>query len=73
MIVDCPSMEPYRRMCNIGSFVQLYKTMVPRYSAVKIYAMYLNDGDFKAIQKKALALYCMKVGWHKLMGIPLVK
>ena len=73
MIVDCPSMEPYRTTCEIGPFVRLYKSMVPHYSSVKIYAMYLDDREFKAVQKKSLALYQMKVGWHKLMKIPMIK
>ena len=73
MIVDCPIMEPYRKLCEIGPFVRLYKTMNRHYTSVKIYAMYLDDRDHKAVQRKSLALYSMKIGWHRLMNIPLMR
>ena len=72
MIVDCPSMDGYRALCSIGPFVKLYKSLGPKYSSVKIYAMYLDDRDIRKIQKKALSLYSMKIGWLKEMNIPLI-
>ena len=66
-------MEPYWNMCSIGPFVRLYKSYGLRYSSVEIYAMFLDDRDHTTIQKKALALYGMKIGWHKLTKIPLLR
>ena len=65
-------MEMYRNLCIIGPFVKMYKSLGPRYTSVKIYGMFLDDRDPRAIQRKALALYGMKIGWLKLMGIPLL-
>ena len=72
MIVECPSMSVYRDLCSIGPFVRAYQTMGPKYSSVRIYAMFMDDKDMKKVQKKALALYSMKIGWLKEMKIPLI-
>ena len=69
MIIDCPIMEPYRSACDLAPFINLYKSLKPQYSSVKIFAMYLNDRDPTKIQKKTLSLCSMKLGWHKLMNI----
>ena len=65
-------MDAYRGLCSIGPIVKLYKSLGPKYSSVKIYAMFLDDRSPETIQKKALSLYSMKVGWHKEMKIPLL-
>ena len=72
MIVDCPAMKVYRDLCSIGPFVSMYKNMGPKYSSVRIFAMFLDDRDPTQVQKKALALYSMKIGWLKEMKIPLI-
>ena len=71
MLVDCPQMEQYRSGCDLGSFVRLYKSLKPQFSSIKIYALYLDDRRTSTVQKKALALCHMKIGWHKLMKIDL--
>ena len=73
MIIDCPHMAPYRDMCEIGSYVRMYRRMNPCISSVKIYAMYLDDHQPEDIMKKALSLYSMKHGWNKLMNMPIMK
>ena len=65
-------MDIYRDICSIGPIVRLYKSMGPKYSSVKIYAIIMDDADSGKIQKKALALYSMKIGWLKEMKIPLI-
>ena len=69
MLLDCPRMSPYRSSCGLGPFLVAYSCMIPRFSSVKIFALYLNDKDPKTMKQKALDLYHMKLGWHKLMGI----
>jgi hypothetical protein len=71
MVVDCASMEPYRNSCDLGPFMRFYRTMKPQFSSVKIFALYLNDQNPDQVKKRSLALYSMKVGWHKLMKIDL--
>ena len=62
-------MSVYRDSCKIGQFVRFYKSMKPHYSSVKIYALYLDHRNSESVKDKALALYSMKLGWHKLMNI----
>ena len=69
LVVECPVLDPYRKTCDIGPFVTFYKSMKPRLSSVKIYAMYLSDRKVENMKKKALSLYTMKVAWYKLMNI----
>ena len=69
MLLDCPRMSPYRSSCGLGPFLAAYRCMIPRFSSVKIFALYLNDKNPKAMKQKALDLYHMKLGWHNLMGI----
>ena len=69
LLVDCPALEPYRDTCDIGPFVRFYQSISPKYSSVKIYALYLSEKSVELMRKKALSLYSMKVAWHKLMGI----
>ena len=69
LLVDCPALEPFREMCEIGPFVKFYRSLSPKYSSVKIYALYLSEKSAEAMRKKALSLYSMKVAWHKLMDI----
>ena len=71
MLVDCPAMEQYRNGCTLGPFIRAYRSLKPQFSSVKIFALYLNDKDPENVKKKALTLYHMKVGWHKLMNIEL--
>ena len=65
-------MDVYRSLCSIGPFVKLYKGMGSKYTSVRIYAMYMDDRDIGKIQKKALSLYSMKLGWLKEMKFPLI-
>jgi hypothetical protein len=71
MMIDCQAMDPYRDKCDLGPFIRLYRTLKPQYSSVKIYSLYLNDSNPEKVFKKKLSLYNMKVGWHRLMDIPL--
>ena len=69
MLIDCPSMARYRDTCEIGSFVSMYRMSQPQISSVRLYAMYLSDACVDNLKEKILALYHMKLGWHKLMKI----
>ena len=62
-------MAVYRDLCKLGQFVRFYKSLKPHYSSVKIYALYLDHKNPESVKNKALALYNMKLGWHKLMNI----
>ena len=62
-------MNHYRELCKIGPFVRFYKALKPHYSSVRIYALYLDHKNPESVKDKALALYNMKLGWHKLMDI----
>ena len=62
-------MQPYRDSCKIGRFVRFYKSLKPHYSSVRIYALYLDHKNPESVKDKALDLYNMKLGWHKLMDI----
>ena len=69
--MECPAMEIYRNDCDLGPFVRLYRSLKPQFSSIKIYAMYLSDRDPSKMKTRALALYSMKVAWHRLMNIAL--
>ena len=69
MLIDCPGMTQYRSSCGIGPFIVAYRTFNPHLSAVKLYALYMNDSRPDTMKKKSLDLYHMKFGWHKLMNI----
>ena len=62
-------MSLYRNSCNIGSFIEAYRKHRPNFSAIKIYALYLNDRNPESVHDKALSLYHMKIGWMSLMHI----
>ena len=34
MMIDCPAMEPYRKECDLGPFIKLYRTLKPQFSSV---------------------------------------
>ena len=69
MVIDCPAMEQFRRGCDLGSFIDIYRGTRPQFSSVKIFALYLSDKDDSVVKSRALSLSHMKIGWHKLMKI----
>ena len=69
MVIECPAMEEYRRGCDLGSFIDLYRGMRHQFSPVKIYALYLSDKKVSVVKSRAISLSHMKIGWHKLMNI----
>ena len=69
MLIDCPSMTPYRDGCALGPFVRMCRYLQAQVSSVKIFAMYLSDRDPKIVKARALSLCSMKIGWHSLMKI----
>ena len=71
MLIDCPEMALYRNKCSLGLFVNSYRRMHPHISAVKLYALYLNDFITNEHKERILNLYHMKLGWHTQMGINL--
>ena len=71
MLIDCPQMDVYRQTCGLGPFVTAYRRMNPQISALKIFALYLDDNQPQNLKSRALELYHMKLGWHTLMNITL--
>lgn len=71
MLMDCPKMSKYRESCELGPFIKAQKSANPGISSIKLYSLYLNDRNPELMNRKALALYSMKVGWHSLMKIEL--
>ena len=69
MLIDCPAMEPYRQTCAIGPFIDVYKSLQPSISSVKLMSLYLSDSPGTNIKSKALSLYYMQKGWENLMNI----
>lgn len=64
-------MQYYRQSCELGAFIEAYKNVQPTISAVKLTAFFLSDTFTHEIKNRAMALFHMKRGWHKLMGITL--
>ena len=71
MLVDCEALQTYRDSCSVGPFVAAFRQGNPSVSSVRIFALFLNDGDPSKFKEKALSLHHMKIGWHTLMKIPL--
>ena len=71
MLFDCSKMTQYRESCGLGPFIRAHRILKQSITSIKLYALYLNDRDVDTIKKKAMDLYVMKVGWHKLMKIDL--
>ena len=69
MLIDCPAMEPYRQTCAIGPFIDVYKSLQPSISSVKLMSLYLSDSPGTNIKSIALSLYYMQKGWENLMNI----
>jgi hypothetical protein len=71
MLIECPMMAQYRETCGLGPYITAHRRVKPQISSLKIFALYLNDRVSAKMQKKAIDLYHMKLGWHKLMQIDL--
>ena len=71
MLICCPQMSFYRDSCILGSFISSYRKVHPSISALKLFALFLNDRVPGSMKKKAFALHHMKSGWFTLMKIPL--
>ena len=69
LLIDCPKMNQYRDTCCLGSFIRVHRRVRPGISSIKLFALFLDDKDPKAIKKKAIDLYTMIVGWHSQMKI----
>ena len=64
-------MNVYRQSCSLGPFLEVHRQHRSNISAIKLYALYLNDRHPESVQVKALSLYHMKTGWMTLMNIPI--
>ena len=69
VIVECSSMTIFRNSCGIGEVIELYKSILPHYTAIDIYKRLLDDGDVRRVARRAYDLYYMKKGWARLMGL----
>jgi hypothetical protein len=69
MLIDCTAMDPYRNSCELANFISAYRRTNQQISSLKLFARFLNDHDPKLMQKRALSLYTMQLGWHHLMQI----
>ena len=69
LLIDCVSMGTYRRSCEIASFIEIYRRIQPTLSSIKLFAMFLDDRNPEVLKRRAVSLYTMLLGWHKLMNI----
>jgi hypothetical protein len=71
MLIDCHQMSFYRKSCGLGPFIDLYRSIYPSISSLKLFSLFLNDKVPSSMKKKAMDLHYMKIGWHSLMQIPI--
>ena len=69
LLIDCDVMGPYRRSCELSSFIAVHRRLQPSVSSIKLFALFLSDKNPDILKRRALSLYNMILGWHKLMNI----
>ena len=69
LLIECAQMKNYRESCGLGPFISAHRLAKPGISSIKLFALFLSDRDPALLQKRALDLYTMKLGWHNLMDI----
>ena len=68
-LIDCEVMRPYRESCEVGRFVRMHRQYQPQISSVKLYVLFLDDSDLTKHHERVTALYYMKMGWNREIGI----
>ena len=69
MLIECESLSTYRKNSTLGSFIAQQLQQDPNSSPVDIYAKFLDDSAAGTLHDRVLALYHMKLGWMREMGI----
>ena len=70
MLFDCPVMDRYRSMCEVGRFKEVYRRTQPQISSNKLYSIFLNDNRSDcSLKERILSLYFMHSSWIAEVGI----